>query len=283
MIDVIKKKLSQNAQAVEKALASYYDRNDKDYGELIDAQRYSLLDGGKRIRAFLVLEFCKLFGGEESAAMPYACAIEMVHAYSLVHDDLPCMDDDDMRRGKPSNHKVYGEAMALLAGDALLTRAFLVAVTNPEASAASNARAVEILASAAGTDGMIGGQTIDIKAERDKLDFDTLLRLHRLKTGKLICASAMLGCVAAGVLDGERLDDAIGYAEGIGLAYQIVDDLLDYESGERAINSFLSFMSTDEAKKYAEELSLKAIECIEKYDGERVLASLAQYLTVRES
>lgn len=283
MFENIKEKLSKNAQTIEDALASYYDCDDKDYGELIESQRYSLLGGGKRIRAFLVLEFCRLFGGDERAAVPYACAIEMIHAYSLVHDDLPCMDNDDMRRGKPSNHKVYGEAVALLAGDALLTKAFSVAVTNPECSAYANATAVEILSAAAGTDGMIGGQTIDIRAENDKLDFETLLRLHALKTGKLICASAMLGCVAAGITDGEKFDAALSYAEKIGLAYQIVDDLLDYYEGERAINSFLSFMSVDEAKQYAADLSAKATEVIKKYDNEQLFASLTEYLSARES
>ena len=283
MFENIKEKLSLNAQTIEGALSSYYDYDDNDYGELIESQRYSLLGGGKRIRAFLVLEFCKLFGGEEAAAIPYACAIEMIHAYSLVHDDLPCMDNDDMRRGKPSNHKVFGETMALLAGDALLTKAFSVAVTNPKCSSFTNAKAVEILSLAAGTDGMIGGQTIDIKAEKDKLDFETLLRLHALKTGKLICASAMLGCVAAGITEGEKFDAARSYAEKIGLAYQIVDDLLDYENGERAINSFLSFMSTGEAKKYADELSFGAINSIKEYDTENLFSTLAEYLCAREN
>ena len=228
------------------------------------------------------MEFCRLFGGEERAAIPYACAVEMVHAYSLVHDDLPCMDNDDMRRGKPSNHKAYGEALALLAGDSLLTKAFWALSTNSNCSSSANAKAVEILSCAAGCDGMIGGQTIDIKAEKSKLDFDTLLRLHSLKTGKLICASAMLGCVAAGVCDGERFDSAKTYAEKIGLAFQIVDDILDYENGERGVNSFLSFMSLEEAKKYARDVSYEAVESIKKYDTENTLVSLAEYLTQRQ-
>ena len=282
MFTKIKEKLSHNSILLEDALSSYYEYTDADYGELIDSQKYSLLGGGKRIRAFLVMEFCRLFGGEERAAIPYACAVEMVHAYSLVHDDLPCMDNDDMRRGKPSNHKAYGEALALLAGDSLLTKAFWVLSTNPNCSSSANAKAVEILSCAAGCDGMIGGQTIDIKAEKSKLDFDTLLRLHSLKTGKLICASAMLGCVAAGVCDGERFDSAKTYAEKIGLAFQIVDDILDYENGERGVNSFLSFMSLEEAKKYARDVSYEAVESIKKYDTENTFGSLAEYLTQRQ-
>ena len=282
MFTKIKEKLSHNSILLEDALSSYYEYTDADYGELIDSQKYSLLGGGKRIRAFLVMEFCRLFGGEERAAIPYACAVEMVHAYSLVHDDLPCMDNDDMRRGKPSNHKAYGEALALLAGDSLLTKAFWALSTNSNCSSSANAKAVEILSCAAGCDGMIGGQTIDIKAEKSKLDFDTLLRLHSLKTGKLICASAMLGCVAAGVCDGEKFDSAKAYAEKIGLAFQIVDDILDYENGERGVNSFLSFMSLEEAKKYARDVSYEAVESIKKYDTENTLVSLAEYLTQRQ-
>ena len=282
MFRKIKEKLSLNSVLLEDALSSYYECTDVDYGELIDSQKYSLLGGGKRVRAFLVMEFCRLFGGEERAAVPYACAVEMVHAYSLVHDDLPCMDNDDMRRGKPSNHKVYGEALALLAGDALLTKAFLTVVTNPNCSSSANAKAVEILSTAAGCDGMIGGQTIDIKAEKSKIGFDTLLRLHSLKTGKLICASAMLGCVAAGVFDGEKFEAAKTYAEKIGLAFQIVDDILDYENGEREVNSFLSFMSLEEAKKHARDISLEAIQSIKKYDTENTVGALAEYLTVRQ-
>ena len=282
MFTKIKEKLSHNSILLEDALSSYYEYTDADYGELIDSQKYSLLGGGKRIRAFLVMEFCRLFGGEERAAIPYACAVEMVHAYSLVHDDLPCMDNDDMRRGKPSNHKAYGEALALLAGDSLLTKAFWALSTNSNCSSSANAKAVEILSCAAGCDGMIGGQTIDIKAEKSKLDFDTLLRLHSLKTGKLICASAMLGCVAAGVCDGERFDSAKTYAEKIGLAFQIVDDILDYENGERGVNSFLSFMSLEEAKKYARDVSYEAVESIKKYDTENTFGSLAEYLTQRQ-
>lgn len=282
MFTKIKEKLSHNSILLEDALSSYYEYTDADYGELIDSQKYSLLGGGKRIRAFLVMEFCRLFGGEERAAIPYACAVEMVHAYSLVHDDLPCMDNDDMRRGKPSNHKAYGEALALLAGDSLLTKAFWALSTNSNCSSSANAKAVEILSCAAGCDGMIGGQTIDIKAEKSKLDFDTLLRLHSLKTGKLICASAMLGCVAAGVCDGEKFDSAKAYAEKIGLAFQIVDDILDYENGERGVNSFLSFMSLEEAKKYARDVSYEAVESIKKYDTENTLGSLAEYLTQRQ-
>ena len=282
MFDMLKEKLAENSRLLEESLSSYFGGTELPYGELVESQRYSLLGGGKRIRAFLVMQFARAFGADERAALPYASAIEMVHAYSLVHDDLPCMDNDDERRGKPSNHKVYGEAMALLAGDALLTKAFWTVATNSYTTPEANAKAVEILSRAAGTDGMIGGQTLDIKAENEALELDGLLLLHSLKTGMLITGAAMLGCAAAGIFEGEKLDAAVSYAKGIGLAFQIVDDILDYEEGERKINSFMSFMSVDEAKKYALDISEKAIKSIEKYDIDGTLCELARYLCERK-
>ena len=196
MFENIKEKLAQNSILMESALADYYDYIDNDYASLIEAQRYGLLGGGKRIRAFLVLEFCRLFGGEVKSAIPYACAVEMIHASSLIHDDMPCMDNDDMRRGKPSTHKVFGETLALIAGDAMLSNAFDVAINNPNMECATNAKAVAILAQSTGNNGMLAGQAIDTVRGKDKLDFETLIRLHKLKTGKLISASAKLGCLA---------------------------------------------------------------------------------------
>ena len=199
MFENIKEKLSQNAILIENALDDYYNYSDNDYASLIEAQRYGLLGGGKRIRAFLVLELCRLFGGEVKGAIPYACAIEMIHASSLIHDDMPCMDNDDFRRGKPSTHKAFGETVALISGDAMLTNAFETAIKNPYLTEATNAKAVLILAESTGNQGMLAGQAIDTVAGKNKLDFETLLRLHKLKTGKLISASAKLGCLAAGV------------------------------------------------------------------------------------
>lgn len=283
MFERVKEKLLENAETIERALTSYYDKSDADYGELIDSQRYSLLGGGKRIRAYLVMEMCRTLGGEDKAALPYACAIEMVHTYSLIHDDLPCMDNDDERRGKPTNHKVYGETVALLAGDALLTRAFSLVSSNNELDDRANCRAVRTIANAAGEDGMIGGQTIDIKAAKEKIDFETLLRLHSLKTGKLISASAALGCIAAGIDEQDRrYKAATEYAKSIGLAFQILDDLLEYEKGEVENNSFLSFMSENEARGYAKEITRKGCESIKEYDKNGTLVGLAEYLTTRK-
>lgn len=283
MFEDIKKQLADNSHNVEKALSDYYRFADPDFEELTEAQKYTLLGGGKRIRAFLTIQFSKLFGGSREVAMPYACAVEMVHAYSLIHDDLPCMDNDDFRRGKPSNHKAYGEALALLAGDALLTNAFYAVSSNNAADALSNSRAVRILSENAGTFGMIGGQTIDIKAGKTAVDFEALKKLHSLKTGKLITAATLLGAVAAGVEEAsERWNAAEIYGSKIGLAFQIVDDILEYEEGKKELNSFLAFMSLNDAKKFAEDTSDEAIRAIEKYDREGTLTSLAEYLAVRD-
>ncbi len=282
MFKNIKEKLSKNAILIENALDDYYNYSDKDYASLIEAQRYGLLGGGKRIRAFLVLELCRLFGGEIKGAIPYACAIEMIHASSLIHDDMPCMDNDDMRRGKPSTHKAFGETLALISGDAMLVNAFETAIKNPYCDAKVNAEAIAILTESSGNHGMLAGQAIDTVAGKNKLDFETLLRLHKLKTGKLISASAKLGCLAAGIsTDDEKYIASVKYAEDIGLAFQIMDDILDYQEGKRELNSFLSFVSLDEAKKYASELTASGIEAIRQYD-DGTLTQLAEYLTTRE-
>ncbi|MBR6634942.1 MAG: polyprenyl synthetase family protein, partial [Clostridia bacterium] len=189
---------------------------------------YSLKNGGKRVRPMLVLEFCRVCGGDVQAALPFACAVEMIHTYSLIHDDLPCMDDDDFRRGMPSCHKQYGEATALLAGDGLLTLAFSV-LSKAALSAERKIEAVKVLADCAGHLGMIGGQTMDLAHEGQKITLDQLRKTDALKTGRLIRCACALGCIAAGA-DEEMHKAAEKYADSIGLAFQIVDDLLDITS-----------------------------------------------------
>ena len=190
-----------------------------------EAMRYSLEGGGKRIRPCLVLEFCRVCGGEPATALPFAAAVEMVHTYSLIHDDLPCMDDDVLRRGKPSCHVQYGEANALLAGDGLLTLAF---ETLAKASVPANriAEACAVLAAAAGHRGMIGGQTMDLQNEDRAVSLETLRQTDALKTVELIRAACMLGCIAAGASPQQR-EAAADYAYELGMAFQIVDDILD--------------------------------------------------------
>ena len=285
--------MHKDATLTEAALKQYYSE-DEDIRVLLDAERYSLFAGGKRIRPILTLGFCRLFGGEDEAALPFACAVEMIHTYSLIHDDLPCMDDDDLRRGKPTNHKVFGEATALLAGDALLTGAFEVAASNTVAGPEISAKAVAYLASCAGRYGMIGGQIMDLEGEKRKLSLDELLKLHSMKTGALISASAVLGALAAGVsFTDPAMEDVVTYSENIGLAFQIVDDMLDKTGDvsvlgkntgmdeERQKNTFLSFYSLKEAEFYASQLTQRAIDAIRKYPESDALRSLAEWLVTR--
>lgn len=292
--DVLQLALHRNATVVENAMRAYYT-DDEDIASLLNSERYSLFAGGKRIRPTLTLEFCKLFGGEEAAALPFACAVEMIHTYSLIHDDLPCMDNDDLRRGKPTNHKVFGETIALLAGDSLLTGAFEIAASNHEAGTDASAMAVAYLANCAGRYGMIGGQVMDIEGEKRKLTLDELLKLHSLKTGALISAACVMGALAAGVrLDDRMMPNVITYAENVGLAFQIVDDILDCTGDEAVLgkrvgtdaehqkNTFMSFYTLEEAQFYADRLTREAIDAIRNYPGSEMLCALAEWLAKRK-
>ncbi len=292
--EVLELLLHRNATLTENALRTYYT-DDADLQRLIDAEKYSLFAGGKRIRPTLTLEFCKLFGGDENSALPFACAVEMVHTYSLIHDDLPCMDNDDLRRGKPTNHKVFGEGVAVLAGDALLTGAFEVTATNSAVGAEISAMAVAYLASCAGRYGMIGGQIMDIEGEKGQLTQDEILRLQSLKTGALISAASVLGALSAGVrMDDPAMENVVTYAENIGLVFQIVDDILDCTGDEKKLgkhthvdkehnkNTVLSFCTVEEAKFYAEHLTAKACEAIRRYPSSDALITLANWLLTRE-
>ena len=195
------------------------------YSGLAEAMKYSLNAGGKRVRPILVLEFCRISGGDTEAALPVACAVEMLHTYSLIHDDLPCMDNDDFRRGKPTNHKVYGEATAVIAGDALQTEAFRI-ILNSNLDSDRKVRCCSILAEAAGLDGMCGGQYMDTVSESDSCTLSGLDSINSLKTGALLSASCMLGVAAAGGNE-SRLEAAGIFGSSIGAAFQIRDDVLD--------------------------------------------------------
>lgn len=214
---------------IEAALPQYLPPVTLPQGKVCEAMAYSLLDGGKRIRGCLTLALCELCGGEVQSALPLACAVEMVHAYSLIHDDLPCMDNDDLRRGKPSCHIKFGEGTALLAGDALLTHAFSAASDayfNGTLPAETVLRCVNQLSRAAGVEGMIGGQVIDTAPEEAPMTPEQLEEMHSMKTGALIRSAAVLGCLAAGA-PRDVVMQADLYAAKIGLAFQIVDDILD--------------------------------------------------------
>ena len=214
---------------IEAALPQYLPETDTPQGKVSEAMAYSLLGGGKRIRGCLVLAMCELCGGDPESALPIACAVEMVHAYSLIHDDLPCMDNDTLRRGKPTCHIQFDEATALLAGDALLTHAFSAvnsAYFNGTLPADTVLRCISQLARAAGVEGMIGGQMIDIAHDSQPMMPELLEEMHAMRAGALIRASAVMGCLAAGAPRDIVLQADL-YAARIGLAFQIVDDILD--------------------------------------------------------
>lgn len=218
------------ARLAEQRLAELCDAYLPAQSELGQAARYSLLGGGKRVRAVLTLAACALCGADAADALDYACALEMLHCYSLIHDDLPCMDNDDFRRGRPSCHKQFGEATALLAADALVTAAFET-IANAACSAESRVEAVQLLAKGGGDRGMLYGQELDKHFETVRANEQELLALHAHKTGALIIAAVELGCVAAGVRpDDEARRALVRYAAEVGLVFQIVDDILDVTS-----------------------------------------------------
>ena len=294
----IKIALAENSLATETALEEFFKgKNSSGSLEIIiSAEKYSLLGGGKRIRPFLVNEVARVLGASLEASMPFAMAVEMIHTYSLIHDDLPCMDNDDFRRGKPSNHKVYGEAYAMLAGDALLTNAFLAAASNKNVDTSYLSAAITALSDAAGDEGMIGGQVTDLEGEEKKLTFEELLGLHSLKTGKMIEVSALLGCIAAGYSAETKEARAVcAYARNIGLAFQAIDDLLDLIGDEAVVGktlssdaenqktTFLSFFDIDGVRDYAKRLTEDAISEISEIEGSELLCELATYLLERDN
>jgi len=292
----ILQRLNDNAKLVNERLESLLTAKDTGYEVLRDSMRYSTMAGGKRIRPFLAIEFYRLFSGDNDIekVLPFACAIELIHTYSLIHDDLPCMDNDDLRRGKPTNHVVYGEATALLAGDSLLTFAFDVASSNDKVSPKAVLQAVNLLARNAGTDGMVGGQQLDLIGETTRYSEDILRVMQRLKTGKLIEAASLLGLIAAGY-DENKAEAVKKYANNIGLAFQITDDMLDV-TGDAAVlgktigsdskngkTTFMTYMTLDEAYAYTARLTGEACDAVKEYAGSEVLCELAYYLIDRRN
>ena len=260
--------------------------------QVITAMRYSLLNGGKRIRPMLALAFCELCGEAPEKALPFACAIEMVHTYSLIHDDLPAMDNDVLRRGKACNHIVYGEAMALLAGDALLTKAFELAAAAP-VPAEKRVQAMMVLAMFSGAEGMIGGQCIDLQSPDADVDLDTLKAMDTGKTVALISAACQMGCLAAGAGD-DMLMAAQAYAEGIGMAFQIQDDILDVTGTQEEMGksvgadeanqkkNYVSLLGVEQAAKLVKSYTQSAIEALQKTGKDTAyLEELAKNLSDR--
>ena len=290
--------LRERAALIERALTECVPAPAGPAGRLFEAMRYSLLAGGKRLRPVLALAACEAVGGVLDSALPLACAIEMIHTYSLVHDDLPCMDDDDLRRGRPTNHKVFGEAIATLAGDGLLTDAFKVLATSTAANGSSrsprSAQAlldtIAELADAAGSNGMVGGQVIDLLGEGQALELDQLEHLHSKKTGALfvaaVCGGARLGGATANQLASMR-----EYARALGLAFQVIDDLLDVESSAEAMGkrtnkdqargkaTYPSLLGVDRSRRLARDLVARAEAALARFDHRadplRMLAAFA--------
>lgn len=259
--------------------------------DLQEAMEYSLLAGGKRIRPVLVLETCRMCGGNLQQALPFAAAVEMVHTYSLIHDDLPAMDDDQLRRGRPTNHVVYGEATAILAGDGLLTAAFsqLAAAELPPQRIVDGVRC---LASAAGPEGMVGGQALDMAGEGRALTRSELEQLQSLKTGALIAAAAQLGCIAAGGSENQR-QQVTRYAQALGRAFQVRDDMLDVTSSDEELgktvgsdrvnekSTFVTALGIPGCEKLMEQLTKEAVDALEGFEDAGFLSWLAWEMSVR--
>lgn len=289
-------RMQEYVAMIEQALDTYLSHEGYE-GEhsMIEAMRYSALAGGKRLRPMLTLEFCRVCGGDIEQALPFACALEMIHTYSLIHDDLPCMDNDDLRRGQPTNHKMFGEGTAVLAGDALLTYAFEIAsCDNGGLDPRRVLQAVTALAQEAGYCGMIGGQAIDIASEHAMLSYEQLKELQNLKTGALIRAAARMGCIVGGG-NREQMCAALTYTDRIGLAFQIQDDILDIEGDEGILkksigsdaksgkSTFPAMFGIDACKKMVRELTDEAKKIVRIFPDSDFLVQLAEYLVTRES
>lgn len=257
--------------------------------KLFEAMRYSLLAGGKRLRPIFVLDFCKMCGGDQNLAMPLAAAVEMIQTYSLVHDDLPCMDNDDYRRGKLTNHKVFGEAIAVLAGDALLTAAFSTIAAAP-LSAEVRILAVEILSNCAGELGMVGGQVLDMEAEKRACTAQEVLDIHSRKTVALIRAACTIGVVAGNGTQ-KQLQAANEFASHLGLAFQIRDDMLDVIGDKEELgkavgtdvdkNTFVRLYGIDECDRLVKEHTQQALLSLDAFDDSSFMKALAIHLTER--
>ena len=265
------------------------------WADLYEAMRYSLLSGGKRIRPVLTLEFANLAGLDWKLALPMACGLELVHTYSLIHDDLPAMDDDDFRRGKPSCHKKYGEAMAILAGDALSVLPFGIIADDAVLTSDEKVRIISRLAKSVGRSGMIGGQVIDMaNEERTDVTEEQLRYMYRCKTGELIAVSCAMGCICAGASD-EVISAACDYGFSLGLAFQIIDDILDVTStteelgkpvgSDEAENktTFVTLYGVDKAREIADNITAQAMESLDKCGGSDFLRELTEMLLNRKN
>ena len=287
----LEKQCREYREYVEGYLKEHYDAlNDQPQKLLFDAMRYSLMAGGKRLRPILAFEFCRVCGRDWKNAAPFAATIEMIHTYSLIHDDLPCMDNDDYRRGRLTNHKVYGEGMAVLAGDALLTDAFGIAASAQLPNPGDMATAIGVLSECAGSLGMVGGQVLDIMSEERELTEQEVLDIQNRKTGCLISAACALGVIAGGGSE-KQYDAACQFAAGLGLAFQIRDDMLDVigtqEELGKAIgvdaqkNTFVKLYGLERCEELVASYTNYAIDALNSFSDTAFLKELAKSLTER--
>ena len=268
----------------------YQEFKDEPQKSLFDAMEYSLLAGGKRLRPIFAMDFCRMCGGDWKNAAPFAAAVEMIHTYSLIHDDLPSMDNDDFRRGRPTSHKVYGEAMAILAGDASLTDAFMVAASAKLPNPQDMGFAISVLAQGAGSLGMVGGQVLDIQAESRELTEQEVIDIQSRKTGALINDACVLGVIAGGGTE-EQIAAAARFAGALGMAFQIRDDMLDVigtkeEMGkgvgtDTAKNTFVRLYGLEKCEELVKKYTDTAISMLDAFDEKEYMISLAKSLTDR--
>jgi len=286
-----KERTREYREFIENYLKNIYPQfREEPQRDLFDAMEYSLLAGGKRLRPVFVLDFCRMCGGNWQNAAPFAAALEMIHTYSLIHDDLPCMDNDDFRRGRPTNHKVYGETMAILAGDALLTDAFLLAASAKLPNPGDMALAISVLAQNAGSLGMVGGQVLDIQAETRELTEQEVIDIQSRKTGALINAACVLGVIAAGGSE-EKIQAAATFAGALGMAFQIRDDMLDVigtqeEMGkgvgtDETKNTFVKLYGLEKCEELVQRYTSVAIDALQIFADNTYMTDLAISLTDR--
>lgn len=290
----LKNILKEKTELINKELNKYLDHAKLPQEKIFDAMSYSVSAGGKRLRPIIMLLVCDMLGGSEKEVLPFACALEMIHTYSLIHDDLPAMDNDDLRRGKPTNHKVFGEAMAILAGDSLLNMAFEITSSAEISDPQKALRAIKELAKSSGVLGMIGGQVIDIESENKEISADLLLYLHTLKTGAIIRSSGTIGAILSGASE-EKIKAIDAFCLNLGIAFQIQDDILDVLGNEQTLGkpigsdaenhktTFVTLFGLEKAKEKAVAYTNMAIESLSVFRNKAdTLIELANYLTNRQ-
>ena len=291
----MKAELKERIEVIDTSLDAYLTVRDVPQREIYDAMRYSLFAGGKRLRPMLMWECARMLGGSWETVRPFACALEMIHTYSLIHDDLPAMDNDDLRRGLPTNHIKFGEAIAILAGDALLNKAFEIVSGYEHKDLSRAMRAINVLASSSGTEGMIGGQVVDLAAEGKDISLSELQYIRLLKTGAIIRSACVIGGILAGA-DDDELRAIDEYAKNLGIAFQIRDDILDVTGSEEELgkpigsdaeqgkNTYVKLIGEWRSLELVNEFSYKAKAALARFgDQAEMLIKITDYLITRKS